>query len=204
RLSSAVIRDQALAAGGLLVERQGGPSVKTYQPAGIWEEMTFGIIRFQQDKGEALWRRSLYVFWRRTVGPTNLFDAPPRQVCTVRPSRTNTPLHALTLLNDVTYVEAARALGQRMMKEGGAAGRERAAFAFRLAAARRPSERELDILARRYEALRERFSKDPAAAAKLVRAGESKLDTTLDAAELAACTGVASVILNLDEVLTKE
>ncbi|RPH38889.1 MAG: DUF1549 domain-containing protein, partial [Planctomycetota bacterium] len=110
RLTSAVIRDQALFAGGLLVEKVGGPSVKTYQPPGIWEEMTFGIIRFQQDKGEALWRRSLYTFWRRTVGPTNLFDAASRQVCTVRPSRTNTPLHALTLLNDVTYVEAARAL----------------------------------------------------------------------------------------------
>jgi hypothetical protein len=204
RLSSAAIRDQALSAAGLLVEKVGGPGVKTYQPAGIWEEMTFNIIRFQQDKGEALWRRSLYVFWRRTVGPANLFDSMPRQVCTVRASRTNTPLHALTLLNDVTYVEAARALGQRMMKEGGGTPKERITLAFRLAAARTPTDRELEILARRYDALLERYSKDKEAALKLLKAGESKRDESLDPVQHAACAAIASVILNLDEVITKE
>jgi hypothetical protein len=204
RLSSAMIRDQALFASGLLVEKIGGPSVKTYQPPGIWEEMTFGIIRFQQDRGEALWRRSLYTFWRRTVGPPNLFDAASRQVCTVRQSRTNTPLHALTLLNDVTYVEAARALGQRMIKEGGATPRERIAFAFRLVLSRAPSAGELDVLDARQQRLLERYAKDKDAATKLVKAGESKRDESLDVAELAAQAGIASLLFNLDEAMTKE
>jgi len=204
RLTSAMIRDQALFAGGLLVEKVGGPSVKTYQPPGIWEEMTFGIIRFTQDKGEALWRRSLYTFWRRTVGPTNLFDAASRQVCTVRQSRTNTPLHALTLLNDVTYVEAARALGQRMMKEGGATPKERIAFAFRLLLSRAPSPKELGILEARQQRLLDRYGKDKDAALKLVKAGESKRDETLDVVELAAHAGIASLLMNLDEAMTKE
>jgi hypothetical protein len=166
--------------------------------------MTFGIIRFTQDKGEALWRRSHYTFWRRTVGPTNLFDAASRQVCTVRQSRTNTPLHALTLLNDVTYVEAARALGQRMMKEGGAAPRERIAFAFRLLLSRAPSPKELGILEARHRRLLERYAKDRDAATKLVKAGESKRDETLDVVELAANAGIASLLMNLDEAMTKE
>src|SRR5439155_22561403 len=95
RLLSPVIRDAALSAAGLLVEKTGGPSVKPYQPPGVWEEATFGFIKYEQDHGEALYRRSLYTFWRRIVGPTEFFDTPSRAVCTVRPSRTNTPLHAL-------------------------------------------------------------------------------------------------------------
>ncbi|HYT88445.1 MAG TPA: PSD1 and planctomycete cytochrome C domain-containing protein, partial [Gemmataceae bacterium] len=105
RLNAFVLRDQALALSGLLVERRGGPPVRPYQPPGIWEEMSFGFIKYVQDKGEGLYRRSLYTFWRRSVGPTNLFDTAPRQVCTVRLPRTNTPLHALVLMNDTTYVE---------------------------------------------------------------------------------------------------
>ena len=178
--------------------------MKTYQPPGIWEEMTFGIIRFQQDKGEALWRRSLYTFWRRTVGPTNLFDAASRQVCTVRPSRTNTPLHALTMLNDVTYVEAARALAQRMLKEGGATAKERLTFAFRTVLSRSPSPKELAILEARHQKLLERYGRDKDAAAKLLKAGESKRDETLDAVEMAAGAGIAALIFNLDEAMTKE
>jgi mono/diheme cytochrome c family protein len=204
RLASSVLRDQALAVSGLLVERAGGPSVRPYQPPGIWEEMSFGNAKYQQDKGEAVWRRSLYVFWRRTVGPANFFDMPGRQVCTVRETRTNTPLHALTLLNDVTYVEAARVLGQRMVKDGGTTGAERVAYAFRRATARKPSGPELEILAARYDALLARFRSDPAAAGKFIKTGDSPVDPALDPAELAACAGVASVILNLDEVLTKE
>src|SRR6185437_233122 len=107
RLPSVMLRDQALAASGLLVEQLGGPPVKPYQPPGIWEEATFGQIKYQQDHGEALYRRSLYVFWRRIVGPTLFFDTASRQICTVKESRTNTPLHALTVLNDITYNEAA-------------------------------------------------------------------------------------------------
>jgi len=201
RLPSSVLRDQALAVSGLLVEKAGGPPVRPYQPPGIWEEMSFGAAKYTQDKGDAVWRRSLYVFWRRTVGPANFFDMPGRQVCMVRETRTNTPLHALTLLNDVTYVEAARVLGQRMIKEGGG---DRVGYAFRRATARRPSELERKILSARYEALLARFRADPAAAAKFIKAGDSAVDKALDPAELAACAGVASVILNLDEVLTKE
>src|SRR5262249_32473406 len=115
RLPSWMIRDQALAASGLLVGTIGGPPVKPYQPAGIWEEATFGTKRYQQDKGEALYRRSVYTFWRRIVGPTLFFDTAARQTCTVKQTRTNTPLHALTTLNDVTFVEAARVMAERVL-----------------------------------------------------------------------------------------
>src|SRR5262245_52314216 len=119
RPPSWMVRDQALAASGLLVRKLGGPPVKPYQPAGVWEEATFGTKKYQQDKGEALYRRSVYTFWRRIVGPTMLFDAAARQVCTVKQVRTNTPLHALVVLNDPTYVEAARALAQRVLTSTG-------------------------------------------------------------------------------------
>src|SRR5262245_27709346 len=132
RLPSWMIRDQALAASGLLARRAGGPPVKPYQPAGVWEEATFGGKRYQQDHGEALYRRSLYTFWRRIIGPTAFFDTTARQTCTVKPTRTNSPLHALTTLNDVTYVEAARALAQRVLTSGGSSPEERIDSAFRL------------------------------------------------------------------------
>src|SRR5204863_6214807 len=106
RLPAFMLRDQALAASGLLVEQLGGPAVKPYQPTGIWEEATFGQIKYEQDHGDALYRRTLYTFWRRIVGPTMLFDTASRQTCTVKSARTNTPLHALATLNDSTYVEA--------------------------------------------------------------------------------------------------
>ncbi|MDB6152688.1 MAG: hypothetical protein JWL90_1141, partial [Chthoniobacteraceae bacterium] len=120
RLPSWMLRDQALALSGLLVDKSGGPPVKVYQPANVWEDATFGQIKFTQDHGEALYRRSLYIFWRRIVGPTLFFDVSSRQNCAVKTGRTNTPLHALVTLNDVTYVEASRALAERMLKEGGA------------------------------------------------------------------------------------
>ena len=118
RMPSWMLRDQALAISGLLVKKLGGPPVKPYQPPGIWGDATFGKIRYKQDKGENLYRRSMYIFWRRIVGPTMFFDGSKRQTCDVKPTRTNTPLHALTTLNDVTYVEAARVMAQRVMKEG--------------------------------------------------------------------------------------
>ena len=117
RLSSFAIRDQALAASGLLVEKVGGPPVKPYQPPGVWEEMSLGQINYEPDKGESLYRRSVYTFWRRTVAPTTMFDVSPRTVCMVRPSRTNTPLQALALMNDPTYVEAARVLSEALLKD---------------------------------------------------------------------------------------
>jgi hypothetical protein len=204
RLPAFVLRDQALALSGLLVERVGGPPVKPYQPPGVWEEMSFGQIKYQQDKGPSLYRRSLYTFWRRTVGPTTLFDTSARQVCTVRQTRTNTPLQSLTLLNDVTYIEAARVLAERLMKEGGRTPEERISWAFRLATARRPSDAERAILTRGFERLRKQYQADRKAALKLVSAGEAPRAAKLDVAELAAYTGLASLIMNLDEVISKE
>jgi hypothetical protein len=203
RLSSAMLRDQALAVSGLLVEKMGGPPVKGYQPEGIWEDATFGQIKYVQDHGEALYRRSLYSFWRRIVGPTNLFDAGARQQCTVRLARTNTPLHALTLLNDVTYVEASRAFAQRVLTSGGATDPERLNHAFRLATARRPSVDEAQVLLARLQRLRAQYAGDEAAAKKLLSVGESKRDEQLPAAEHAAWTSLCSLILNLDEVVSK-
>ena len=141
RLSAEMIRDQALAVSGLLVEKIGGPSVKPYQPAGLWKEL--GGEDYQQDTGEGLYRRSLYTFWKRTVPPPSMmnFDAAGREACTVRENRTNTPLQALDLMNDPAYVEASRVLAERMMREGGATPESRISFAFRLATARRPRVR---------------------------------------------------------------
>ncbi|MCI0455500.1 MAG: PSD1 and planctomycete cytochrome C domain-containing protein [Gemmataceae bacterium] len=203
RLSSFALRDQALALSGLLVERRGGPPVRPYHPPGIWEEFSFGFIRYVQDKGESLYRRSLYTFWRRSVAPPNLFDTSPRQVCTVRPSRTNTPLHALVLLNDPTYIEAARVWAERLLRHGGTT-EERLTLAFRAATCRPPTAAEKSILLRGFERVLGQYRADPKAAARLITAGEYPRDTTLDPVEVAAYTTMANTILNLDEVLTKE
>ncbi|HEY2251820.1 MAG TPA: PSD1 and planctomycete cytochrome C domain-containing protein [Planctomycetaceae bacterium] len=204
RLPSWMIRDQALAASALLVDKIGGPAVKGYQPPGIWEDATFGQIRYVQEQGEALYRRSLYTFWRRIVGPTMFFDVANRQTCTVKIVRTNTPLHALVTLNDVTYVEAARALAQSVLL--GAAGDDAARIteAFRRTTARPPKPAELEILTRRLAALRQTYSHDEAAAKKLLAVGESKPDPKLSPSELAAWTSLATVLLNLDETISKE
>jgi hypothetical protein len=204
RLSPFLLRDQALALSGLLVEKVGGPPVKPYQPAGLWEDFSFNQIRYTQDHGESLYRRSLYTFWRRSLGPPNLFDTSARQVCTVRPSRTNTPLHALTLLNDVTFVEAARVWAERLMKEGGQTPEQRLNLAFRMATARAPSAAEQKVLVDGFHRLRQQYAVDRPAAEKLVAAGEYPRAAGLDPVELAAYTTVASTILNLDEVITKE
>jgi hypothetical protein len=203
RLPSWMLRDQALAAAGLLVEKLGGPGVKPYQPAGIWEEATFGKKTYEQDHGDALYRRSLYVFWRRIVGPTTFFDAGARQVCAVKIARTNTPLHALVTLNDPAFVEAARVMAQRVLgatKDDAA----RLDYAFRLATARRSTAREETILLGRLAKLRAQFAADPAAARELASAGEAPRLASLDPVEHAAWTAVCSLILNLDETLSKE
>jgi hypothetical protein len=203
RMPSWMIRDVALAASGLLVDQRGGPPVKPYQPEGIWEEATFGKKTYQQDHGDALYRRSLYVFWRRIVGPTMFFDSAARQVCEVKQKRTNTPLHALATLNDITYVEAARALAQRVMLAAPATD-ARLEQTFRLVLARKPSAAEKKILLARLDTLQRQFTADADAAQKLLTVGESKRNEKLAPAEHAAWTGLCSLVLNLDEALSKE
>ena len=202
-MPSWMIRDHALAISGLLVNRVGGPSVKPYQPPGVWAEATFGKMRYRQDKGENLYRRSLYTFWRRIIGPTIFFDVAKRQPCEVRKSLPNTPLHALATLNDTTYVEAARVLAQRVIEKGGAKAGERLRMAFRLATSRFPTAGELQILEGRLAILKKQYSQKPDEARKLLDVGDSAPNAKLDAIEHAAYTGICSLILNLDETLTK-
>jgi hypothetical protein len=201
RLPAEAIRDQALAISGLLVEKTGGPSVKPYQPAGLWEELSGGE-GYHQDHGDALYRRSLYTFWKRASPPPMMasFDSAGREACTVRETRTNTPLQALDLMNDVTFVEASRGLAQRMMKQGGPDGGIDTGF--RLAMARLPSEHERSTLLDLYRYNLDRYQTNPEAALKLISQGESRRDESLSTNELAAWTMVASVILNLDETVT--
>jgi hypothetical protein len=204
RLPSWMIRDQALAASGLLVAAQGGPPVKPYQPDGVWEEATFGNKRYVRDRGESLYRRSLYTFWRRIIAPPMFFDSASRQTCTVKQARTNTPLHALATLNDITYVEAARALAQRMLTAAGPQPEQRIDLAMRLVLGRRPSVEETRVLAASVERLRREFAADRDAAKKYLSIGESPRNEALDPVEHAAYAALCSAILNLDEALTRE
>jgi hypothetical protein len=211
RLQAEFIRDQALAVSGLLNREIGGASVSPYQPSGLWQELAsrgdsknWSAQFFVQSHGKDLYRRTMYTFWKRTSPPPQLltFDAPDREVCTVRRSRTNTPLQALVLMNDPTYVEAARNLGERMMRHA-KRPQDRIAFAFRLATAREPTDKELAVLTIALTRQLERYRENEKAARKLLAVGESPRDESLSAAELAAYTVVASVILNLDETVTK-
>jgi hypothetical protein len=210
RLPAELVRDTALAASGLLNAEIGGPSVLPYQPKGLWEEMAFGegfsAQSYVQSHGRDLYRRGMYTFWKRTVPPASLatFDAPDREKCTARRALTNTPLQALVLMNDPTYVEAARAFAQRVIIEAGKDDSARLNHAFRLATARKPTGREASVLRRLLQQRRDGFRKDPRAAAKLIAVGESPRDTRLDPVELAAWTTVTSAILNLDETITKQ
>lgn len=208
RLDAEMLRDQALAVSGLLVEQRGGPSVKPPQPD-LWFAVGYSgsnTVRFEQDRGpDKVHRRSLYTFLKRTSPPPQMstFDAPSRESCIVRRERTNTPLQALLLMNDPQYFEAARALGQRALLHGGSTPESRAAYAFRLCIARPPATQELAELVQLFEANLQRFRQDTAAAASLIAVGESAPDASLDPAELAAWAVVANLLLNLDEVLTK-
>ena len=207
RLQAEFLRDNALFLGGLLVDKIGGPGVKPYQPEGLWKDILQGGDRpFIQDKGESLYRRSIYTFWRRTCAPPNmlLFDAPTREKCIAQRSRTNTPLQALVTLNDVQYVEAARHLAERMIAYAGPQAQDRIAWGFRLATSRAIEERELEILLGVYRDCEANYRKDPEAAGKLLSTGESPRDEGLDSAEHAALTILASMILNLDETLSRE
>lgn len=203
RLPSWMIRDQALAASGLFVERIGGPPVKPYQPEGVWEEATFGNKQYKTDSGDALYRRSLYTFWRRIVGPTMFFDVAPRQFCVVKPLRTNTPLQALAIMNDIQYIEAARALAERALKTSPDRS-DQITFGFRRLLGRRPNADEIAVLAKSLDRQIRAYREAPQAAESLLKQGASIRDQNLNAVEHAALTGVMLTLLNLDETLTRE
>ncbi len=204
RLPAELIRDGALAAGGLLVERIGGPSVKPYQPAGLWKETS--NRPYVQDSGAALYRRSLYTYWKRSVPPPNLFalDAPTRETCITRRQRTNTPLMALVLMNDPTFVEAARALAVRAAVRDAADDVARVEWLFTAVTARRPGPEEVETLVRLIADQRTRFRGRPEAAKQLLSVGQSPIDERVDVVEQAAWTALASVLLNTDEAITRE
>jgi hypothetical protein len=209
RLDAETLRDQALAIGGLLVERIGGPGVKPPQPEGLWEAVGYtssNTAKFAPDTGpEKVHRRSLYTFWKRTAPPPQMstFDAPSREECCTRRERTNTPLQALLLMNDPQYVEAARGLAMRALRDGGDSDAQRASHAFLLAAGRLPSAADLaDILAL-VEEQRAELANDPAAAQALIAIGATPPDPCFDPLELAAWTMAGNLILNLDEVITR-
>ena len=204
RLPAEAIRDQALAVAGVLEEELGGPSVKPYQPAGLWKELSnWGA--YENDHGDKLYRRSLYTFWKRTLGPPSMlaFDSAARETCVVTEVRTNTPIQALNLMNDVTYAEAARMLAERMIREGGNEAGSRLSYGFRLATARLPQANERDVLLSSLGRYESRYGDNPADAEAFLDHGEHERDASIDAPELAAYTAVASLILNLDETITK-
>jgi hypothetical protein len=205
RLPAEMVRDQALAVSGLLVDKIGGPSVKPYQPPGLWKELSGGED-YKPDTGEGLHRRSLYTFWKRTAPPPMMmnFDASGRETCVVRELRTNTPLQALNLMNDVTYLEAARKIAERAMRDGGETPASRIAYAFELVTIRKPRGQEAEILMSSLNYYRDMFQTDPSAANKYHTQGEAPRDQKLNQQELAAYSAVASMILNLDIAVTKE
>jgi hypothetical protein len=211
RLQAEFVRDMALHVSGLLVDQLGGPSVKPYQPSGLWREVShFGSSPataqvFVQDHGERLYRRSMYTYWKRTVPPPSMvsFDAPNREICTMERSTTNTPLQALVLLNDPQFVEASRALAQRILTAGPDDVEERIAFAFELATTRLPTSQETALLKQAFARELQEFQTNPERARQYLQVGESRRDSRLDPAEHAAWTGVSSLILNLSEVITK-
>jgi hypothetical protein len=197
-----MVRDQALLVSGLLVEKTGGQSVKPYQPRGLWSEN--GGADYVPDHGEKLYRRSLYTFWRRTSPPPFMatFDSALRESCTVREGRTNTPLQALHLMNDEQFLEAARVLAQRAIKESPA--EQRIAHTFRLVTGRAPRAKESEALAQMLAYVRDRFLSNKESAVQMLKQGESKRDESIDPVEHAAWMTVASQILNLDAAVTKE
>ncbi len=204
RLPAFTIRDQALSVSGLLVERIGGPSAKPYMPPKIWSSISNN--HYTQDKGANLYRRSLYTYWRRTIPPPTMisFNAAAREVCVVRTESTNTPLQALALMNNTVFVESARFMAERMLRQSGTASSTPIAYGFRLACGRFPSERELGLLEDAYHEFLETYQRDPEAASKLLSVGETARDPSLPLAKHAAMTMTASLILNLDEIVTKE
>ena len=206
RLDAELVRDHALVVAGLLVDQLGGPSVKPYQPAGYWDQLNFPTRTYEADKGPNQYRRGLYTHWQRSFLHPSLqaFDAPTREECTAERTRANIPQQALVLLNDPTYVEAARAFAERAIREGGPTPRERVAWAFELATSRRPEDREVLVLAGLLDQHVTHFNSDPDAARKLLAVGQRPIPGDLNAPELAAWTSVARVLLNLHEGVTRD
>ena len=206
RMPSLILRDEALAVSGLLNPAMGGKPVYPYQPKGIWDGLNITDERdfsYPQSKGADLYKRSIYTFWRRTVSPGDMFDSSSRQICTVRPSQTSTPLHALTMLNAVTWVEAARMLAQNVMASTSSSD-ARLTEAFRRVCARRPLQFELDVLRRSLARATASFAKEPKQATDFLSQGDSVRDMKLDPVQHAAFASVCLAILNLDEALTRE
>ena len=205
RLPAETIRDQALFVSGLLTPTIGGPSVRPYQPEGLWKEIA-STTDYEQSHGDDLYRRSLYTYWKRTVAPPTMatLDATSREACIVKRSRTNTPLQALALMNEVTFVEAARVLAQRLLEDESRGSVEQLQEAFQLATGRPPRSEEQRVLLQAYARHLERFRSDSSAAERLIAVGEYPLPDDCDSSELAALTTVCSLILNLDEVLNSE
>jgi hypothetical protein len=205
RLDAEMVRDNALAVSGLLSRKIGGPSAKPYQPPGYWAYLNFPTREWQNDKGEGLYRRGLYTYWQRTFPHPSLlaFDAPSREECTVERPRSNTPLQALVLLNDPTYVEAARVLAERMVREGSGGVEPRIQFAYRQALCRKAQPEEVRVLSALYDQHLQQYRSDKPAANALISVGDYPVAKDIDASELAAWTSVARVILNLHETITR-
>lgn len=205
RLEAELVRDNALAVSGLLVRRIGGPSAFPYQPKGYWAFLNFPAREWPTSTGEDLWRRGVYTWWQRTFPHPSLaaFDAPQREECCAERPRSNIPQQALVLLNDPTYVEAARVFAERILRQGGGRDEDRLAWAFRCAVSRRPGPRELELLAELLRKHRGEYAADPAAAEGLLRTGAAPVPRDLPAPELAAWTSVARVLLNLHETMTR-
>jgi hypothetical protein len=205
RMDAEMVRDNALAVSGLLVDKLGGPSARPYQPPLYWSYLNFPIREYQNDKGEGLYRRGLYTYWCRTFLHPSLkaFDAPTREECTADRPRSNTPLQALVLLNDPTYVEAARSFAERIVKEGRGDVASRLAFAYREALSRLPRGEEVKLLEGLYQKHLASYQADPKSAGELLHVGDHPLPAGMDPAELAAWTSIARVILNLNEMVTR-
>jgi hypothetical protein len=205
RLEAEAVRDQALALSGLLSRKLGGPSVFPPQPEGLWQAAFNGERTWATSQGEDRYRRGLYTFWRRTVPYPSMaaFDAPSRELCTVRRVPSNTPLQAFVTLNDPVFVEASQALARRIVREGGSSPEERARFALTLCLARPPAEGQVGVILGLFRAELGRYRADPDAARKLASEPLGPLPPDADPAEYAAWTAVANVLLNLDGVLTK-
>jgi Protein of unknown function (DUF1553) len=208
RMDAEMLRDIALQSGGLLVDRIGGPSVKPYQPANVWEQVSYptsDTLVYVQDHGQALYRRSMYTYWKRMASPANMdaFDAPVRDAVCTRRQRTDTPLQALVTMNDVQWVEAARGLAERVIREGGAKPGDRIDRMSEILLAHDPAPRTRTVLEASLDQMQKHYAMDPKAAHALVHEGESKPAANIPEPELAAWTMVANEMLNLDETLNK-
>ncbi|WP_277478226.1 DUF1553 domain-containing protein [Catalinimonas alkaloidigena] len=206
RMPAEMIRDNALAVSGLMADSIGGPSVKPYQPKGLWKELaTRNVTEYVQDSGQNLYRRGLYTIWKRSSPPPSMisFDASEKYLCVVKRQKTSTPLQALVLLNDPQYVEASRLLAERMIKKGGEATEEKLSYGFQALTSRMPDARELDLLKRLYEEELATFKSDPTSADSLLQVGEHPPDPQLESPELAALTVVANTLVNYDEAIFK-